>query len=91
MDARADHLALSRVLSSTRAVDEHIEANEDELVELVRALVRFDTTSVDLSPGSEHTTNQEAELQAFVGERLRALGAEVDQWEPDPPSSPATR
>jgi acetylornithine deacetylase len=76
-------LALSRVLSSTRAVDEHIKATESELVELVRTLVRFDTTSVDLSPGSAHTANQEAELQAFVGERLRALGAEVDQWEPD--------
>ena len=55
----------------------------DELVELVRALVRFDTTSVDLSPGSERTANNEAELQAYVGERLRAIDAEVDQWEPD--------
>jgi acetylornithine deacetylase len=76
-------LALTRVLSSTRAVDEHIEANVEELVELVRALVRFDTTSVDLSPGSARTTNREADLQAYVGGRLRALGAEVDQWEPD--------
>ena len=74
---------MTRVLSATEAVDKHIEGNEDDLVELVRALVRFDTTSVDLSPGSEHTTNQEAELQAFVAARLRALGAEVDQWEPD--------
>jgi acetylornithine deacetylase len=78
-----DHLALSQVLSATEAVDRHIEANADELVELVRSLVRFDTTSVDLSPGSVHTTNEEAELQAFVGERLRRIGAEVDQWEPD--------
>jgi acetylornithine deacetylase len=77
-------LALSRVLSSTEAVDQHIESNANELVELVRALVRFDTTSVDLSPGSAHTDNDEAELQAFVGERLRAIGADVDQWEPDP-------
>ena len=78
-----DHLALSRVLSSTEAVDRHIEANEDALVELVRTLVRFDTTSVDLSPGSERTTNEEADLQAYAGNRLRALGAQVDQWEPD--------
>jgi acetylornithine deacetylase len=76
-------LALSQVLSSAEAVDRHIEANANGLVELVRSLVRFDTTSVDLSPGSAHTTNEEADLQAFVGERLRALGAEVDQWEPD--------
>jgi acetylornithine deacetylase len=76
-------LALPRVLSSTEGVDEHIEANADELVELVRVLVRLDTTSVDLSPGSAHTTNQEADLQAYVAERLRAIGAEIDQWEPD--------
>ena len=78
-----DHLALSRVISSIEAVDEHIESNVDELVELVRALVRFDTTSVDLSPGSAHTANEEAGLQAYVAERLRAIDAEVDQWEPD--------
>ena len=76
-------MALSQVLSSTKAVDRYIESNSDDLVELVRSLVRFDTTSVDLSPGSVHTTNQEADLQAYVGERLAAIGAEVDQWEPD--------
>jgi acetylornithine deacetylase len=78
-----DHLALSQVLSSTKAVDRYIESSSDDLVELVRSLVRFDTTSVDLSPGSAHTTNQEADLQAYVGERLAAIGASVDQWEPD--------
>ena len=66
------------------AVDEHISARADDLVELVRSLVQFDTTSVDLSPSSTHTSNDEAGLQAFVGERLAAIGAEVDQWEPDP-------
>lgn len=65
-------------------VDELIAKRADDLVELVRSLVAFDTTSVDLSPGSTHTENQEAELQALVGERLRGIGAEVDQWEPDP-------
>jgi acetylornithine deacetylase len=76
-------LALSQVLSSTKAVDRYVHSGSDELVELVRFLVSFDTTSVDLSPGSARTTNQEAELQAYVGERLAAIGAEVDQWEPD--------
>ncbi|MGH3043061.1 MAG: ArgE/DapE family deacylase [Gaiellaceae bacterium] len=74
---------MSRVLSSTEAVDQHIESNANELVELVRSLVRFDTTSVDLSPGSAHTANEEADLQAYLGERLRGIGAGVDQWEPD--------
>jgi acetylornithine deacetylase len=64
-------------------VDDHIAAHEDDLVRLVCDLVGFDTTSVDLSPGSAHTQNHEAELQDYVGDRLRALGCEVDQWEPD--------
>lgn len=77
-------MALTRVLSVAGAVDEWITARAGELVELVRALVRFDTTSVDLAPGSTRTSNDEAALQAFVAARLAALGAEVDQWEPDP-------
>jgi len=64
-------------------VDEWIEGGQDELAELCRTLVRFDTTSVDLSPGSQHTENDEAACQTVIGERLRALGADVDQWEPD--------
>ena len=64
-------------------VDRYIEDGVGELVELARTLVRFDTTSVDLSPGSTHRTNDEAALQAFVAGELRGLGAEVDQWEPD--------
>ena len=73
---------MERVLNAT--VDEYVAERRDELVGLVQSLVRFDTTSVDLSPGSTQTENQEAELQAYVAERLRAIGAEVDQWEPDP-------
>jgi acetylornithine deacetylase len=76
-------LDLTQVLSAAASVDPYVESNVEDLVELVRALVRFDTTSVDLSPGSSHTTNEEADLQSYVGERLAALGAEVDQWEPD--------
>jgi acetylornithine deacetylase len=66
-----------------RAVDGYVDAHVGDLVELVRRLVQFDTTSVDLSPGSSHTTNEEADLQAYVAERLAGLGAQVDQWEPD--------
>jgi acetylornithine deacetylase len=77
-------LALTQVLSASASVDAYVDSHVDDLVGLVRALVDFDTTSVDLSPGSTHTINEEADLQAFVGERLAAMGAEVDQWEPDP-------
>src|SRR3712207_3515755 len=78
-----DRLDLNRVLSAAD-VDEYLEDHTDELVEIVRTLVGFDTTSVDLSPGSTHRANEEAELQAYIGEELAAIGAEVDQWEPDP-------
>ena len=66
--------------------DAFIDDRLDDLVQLTRDLVGFDTVSVDLAPGSEHRTNQEGELQAFVGGVLADLGAEVDQWEPDPAS-----
>jgi acetylornithine deacetylase len=67
-----------------RAVDDFVAEGTARLVELARALVRFETVSVDLAPGSEHRTNQEAELLEFVAAELAGLGAEVDQWEPDP-------
>jgi acetylornithine deacetylase len=67
-------------------IDACVEARRDDLVELVRQLVRFDTTSVDLSPGSDQTENEEEPLQALLAARLGALGAEVDRWEPDPAS-----
>jgi acetylornithine deacetylase len=68
---------------SIAAVDAFIDERADELVELVRSLVRFNTVSVDLAPGSEHRENEEAQLQELVAERLSALGAEIDQFEPD--------
>jgi acetylornithine deacetylase len=65
------------------AVDSFIAERSDDLVGLVRSLVEFETVSVDLSPDSEHRENEEAQLQAFVADRLAGLGAEVDQFEPD--------
>jgi acetylornithine deacetylase len=64
--------------------DAFIAERLDDLVQLTRDLVGFDTVSVDLAPGSEHRTNQEGDLQAYVGGVLAGLGAEIDQWEPDP-------
>ena len=76
---------------SGEAVDAFVAEREDELVQLVRTLVGFETVSVDLSPGSEHRENQEGELQAFVAERLGALGARVDRSSPTRRRSPTTR
>ena len=66
------------------ALDAAVADRTDELVDLVRSFVRLDTTSVDLEPGSEHMTNAEGELQALISDRLSGIGAEVDQFEPDP-------
>jgi len=66
-----------------QAIDAFIVERAGDLVELVRTLVGFNTVSVDLSPGSEHRENQERELQEFVSERLGALNAGIDLFEPD--------
>ena len=62
-----------------RVCDE-IARDEEELVELLRALVGFDTTTHVMG----EPPRQEAELQGFLAERLRARGAEVRVWEPEP-------
>ena len=57
-----------------------IAEREQELVELASTLIGFDTTA--RNPGDP--PRQEAELQAYLAERLRArAGAEIDLFEPD--------
>lgn len=68
---------------AAEVADAFIAERTGDLVELVRSLVGFNTVSVDLSPGSEHRENEERALQEFVAERLRALDADIDQFEPD--------
>jgi acetylornithine deacetylase len=57
-----------------------IAEGRDELVRHVADLVAFDTTA--RSTGDP--PRQEADLQAYLGDRLRAQGAAVDIWEPPP-------
>ncbi len=57
-----------------------IAACEDDLVDLLRTLIRFDTTTHVAGAGAR----EEAALQAYLGERLRSAGASVDIFEPDP-------
>ena len=59
---------------------ERVREARDELVDLVAELVAFDTTARE--PGEP--PRDEARLQAALAARLRALGAEVDLWEPEP-------
>jgi acetylornithine deacetylase len=77
MTTRADEALL-------RTLDEAVLARREDIVAATRALVRFETVSADLTPGSDFVGNEEAELQAWVAERLAAIGCAVDQWEPDP-------
>jgi acetylornithine deacetylase len=74
------HLNVDELSERERRVCDEIAAGEDELVELLRRLIRFDTTT--------HTTGdaprEEASLQAYLGDRLSEAGATVRVWEPDP-------
>jgi acetylornithine deacetylase len=62
-----------------QAVAEEIVRREDELVELLRTLIRFDTrTHLHDEPPRE-----ERDLQEHLASRLRTAGAEVRVFEPD--------
>ncbi|MBA2636795.1 MAG: ArgE/DapE family deacylase [Solirubrobacterales bacterium] len=71
---------LTALSNGERRVCEHLASREAEIVELLRALVGFDTVT--------HVTGarprQEAQLQALVARRLEAAGADVEVAEPDP-------
>jgi acetylornithine deacetylase len=62
-----------------RAVCEAIAERGGEIVALASALIGFDTTARNVGD----PPREEAALQAFLADRLRASGAEVDVWEPD--------
>ncbi|MDX6520652.1 MAG: acetylornithine deacetylase, partial [Gaiellales bacterium] len=52
----------------------------DELVELAGRLISFDTTA----RSGDQPAREEADLQRYLADRLRAAGAEIDVWEPRP-------
>ncbi len=63
-----------------RHVCAELEQRRDELVALASDLIGFDTTARDVGD----PPRQEAALQEHLAARLRATGAEIDLWEPDP-------
>ena len=65
--------------SAEEAVCHEIERRRDDLVELLRALIRFDTTTHQ--PGEP--AREEQALQGYLAERLERAGADVRVWEPD--------
>jgi acetylornithine deacetylase len=62
-----------------RSVCDAIADGRDELVELASALIAFDTTAREVGD----PPRQEAALQEYLAEGLRAYGAEIDLFEPD--------
>jgi acetylornithine deacetylase len=70
-----------------RCVVDEIEHRQSELVDLLATLVGFDTRAPDPDLGPR----EEAALQACLAERLRAAGLQVETWEPDVETLPATR
>ena len=62
-----------------RSVCDAVGERRDELVALASELIGFDTTARSVGD----PPRQEAALQEFLAERLRATGAEIDLWEPD--------
>lgn len=57
---------------------EEIERGRSDLIELASKLIGFDTTA--RMPGEQ--PRDEAALQEYLADRLRALGAAIDLWEP---------
>lgn len=64
-----------------------IERGRPELVELLTALVGFDTRP----PGASLEPHDEAALQGYLADRLSAAGLEVEVFEPDAAALPANR
>src|SRR5690606_16961573 len=60
---------------------EWIEGNEEAVISFLQELIRIPSVNpwFQDEPGPSH----EDEVQAVIAERLRVLGAEVEQWEPD--------
>jgi acetylornithine deacetylase len=77
----------SALSAAEQRVADEIARRRGELIDLLAALVAFDTRvpQPDLAP------REEAPLQALLAQRLRAAGLEVDVWEPDRAALPASR
>ncbi len=61
-----------------REVVDEVAARRDDIVAVASTLIGFDTTARE----THDPPRQEAELQAFLADRLRAAGAEIDLFEP---------
>lgn len=74
-----DMLINSSMTELERSVVGEIKRRQDDLRQLLAELVRFDTRT----PDPDFTPREETALQAYVADRLRAAGLDVDVWEPN--------
>src|SRR4029079_13394081 len=77
----------SRTVTLDRRIEDAVEVARGELTDLPSRLIGFDTPARDL----DDPARDEADLQEYLGERLRTAGASVDIWEPDPGDVAGTR
>jgi acetylornithine deacetylase len=70
-----------------RHVTGEVARRRDELVDLLRELIGFDTRAPDHEDGAR----DEVALQAYVADRMRASALEVRVWEPEPGELPPSR
>jgi acetylornithine deacetylase len=73
--------------ATERRVLDEIERRRAELVDLLAALVAFETPA----PGPDLEPHDEAALQSYLADRLGTAGLDVEVWEPDVVDLPATR
>ena len=71
---------MSETAGVEQRVLERVRAGRDELVGLLGELIACDTTARE----ADEPARDEARLQELLAARLRAVGAEIDMWEPEP-------
>ena len=76
------------VTAEEREVLDAVDECRADLFELAAELIRFDTTTRD---GIDSSPREEADLQEYLGERLRTAGAKTEMWEPSEESVAGSR
>lgn len=72
---------MSEINSSSQKVNQWIDNHHDDIVGFLQELIRIPSVTPWFQPAAEES--REAEVQAVIGKRMQALGAEVKRWEPN--------
>jgi acetylornithine deacetylase len=74
-------LNMSEMDSSSQKVNQWIDDHHDEIAGFLQELIRIPSVTPWFQPSAEES--READVQAVIGKRMQALGAEVKRWEPN--------